>query len=131
MSIATGVFEVASWKEDTYQELDGGGKLTRASVGGSLTGDLSGNTSVEWLMCYQKSGSARYVGLQRVEGSLHGRKGTFVIESIGEFDGGQATGTWSVVPGSGTEALAGLRGSGRFQAPLGSKATFTLDYAIE
>jgi len=129
--IATGEFEVTSWKEDTYQELDSGGKLTRASVGGALTGDLAGRTSIEWLMCYQKSGSARYVGLQHVEGSLNGRRGTFMIESIGDFDGGKATGTWSVVPGSGTEALAGLRGSGRFEAPLGSKASFTLEYAID
>lgn len=131
MSIATGVFEVSSWKEDTYRELDTGGKLTRASVSASLTGDLTGHATVEWLMCYQKSGSARYVGLQRVEGSLGGRQGTFVIETVGDFDGGLATGTWTVLPGSGTGALAGLRGSGSFQAPHGSKASFTLDYGID
>jgi len=37
---ATGTFTVSSWDEDTYQELDGGGKLTRARVSFGLSGDL-------------------------------------------------------------------------------------------
>lgn len=130
MSSATGEFAVGSWNEETYQELGGEGKLTRASVTGSLTGDITGSSETEWLMCYRQDGTANYVGLQRVDGSLGGKSGSFVVESNGIFDGGEAKGTWSVVAGSGTGDLAGLTGEGTFNAPLGEKATISLDYTI-
>lgn len=127
MSIGRGGFEVTAWNEETYQELEDGAKLTRARVSQTFTGDIDGRGQVEWLMCYGKDGSARFVGLQRIEGSLHGRTGSFVIESIGGFDGDQATGSWDVIAGSGTEALTGLAGKGRFRAPLGPNGTYELD----
>ncbi|MGZ5305956.1 MAG: DUF3224 domain-containing protein [Actinomycetota bacterium] len=130
MSSATGEFTVASWNEDTYKELEGGAKLTRASVTGSLTGDIVGTSETEWLMVYRPDGTANYVGLQRVDGSLGVNNGSFVVESNGVFNGGEAKGTWSVVAGSGTGDLAELTGEGTFNAPLGEKATISLDYSI-
>jgi hypothetical protein len=131
MTNATGEFAVASWNEETYKELDGEAKLTRASVTGSLAGDIIGTSETEWLMCYRQDGTAHYVGLQRVEGSLGGKDGSFVVESNGAFDGGEAKGTWSVIAGSGTGDLARLKGEGTFVAPLGEKAAISLDYTIE
>lgn len=130
MPIATSEFAVASWHEETFKELDGEAKLTRASVTGDLTGDITGTSETEWLMAYRQDGTANYVGLQRVEGSLGGKDGSFVVESNGVFDGGEAKGTWSVVAGSGTGDLAGLKGEGTFVAPLGEKATISLEYTI-
>ena len=130
MSKAAAEFAVGSWNEETFTELGGDAKLTRASVTGTLTGDIVGHSETEWLMCYSPDGTARYVGLQRVDGALVGKNGTFVVESNGDFDGGEAKGTWSVVPGSGTGELAGLSGRGTFHAPLGEKAAITLEYSI-
>lgn len=130
MSNATAEFAVGSWNEETFAELGGDAKLTRASVTGTLTGDITGSSETEWLMCYGPDGTARYVGLQRVDGSLGGKTGSFVVESNGDFDGGEAKGKWSVIAGSGTDDLAGLTGEGTFTAPLGEKATITLDYTI-
>lgn len=130
MSNATAEFAVASWNEETFKELEGDAKLTRASVTGNLTGDIIGSSETEWLMVYGQDGTARYVGLQRVDGSLGGMNGSFVVESNGAFDGGEAKGIWSVIPGSGTGDLAGLTGEGTFVAPLGEKATITLDYSL-
>ena len=131
MSNATGEFAVGSWNEETFKELEGEAKLTRASVTGTLTGDITGSSETEWLMAYRQDGTATYVGLQRVDGSLGGRDGSFVVESNGNFDGGEAKGTWSVIAGSGTGDLAGLKGEGTFNAPLGEKATISLDYTLE
>jgi hypothetical protein len=36
-----------------------------------------------------------------------------------------------VVEGSGTGGWAGMSGQGRFQAPHGNKASFTLDYSFD
>src|SRR3954465_4639550 len=116
MAIAEGQFELASWTEDTYRELGNGGKLTRASVPQQFSGDVTGAGAVEWLMCYQADGTARFVGWQRVDGAVGGTEGSLVLESAGEFDGGQAVGEWTVVPGSGTGGLAGITGTGRFEA---------------
>jgi hypothetical protein len=130
MTSATGEFAIASWDEKTYKELDNGGKLTRAEVTMTFTGDLKGSGEAEWLMCYRSDGTARFVGLQRIEVAVDGRDGSFVAESVGDFDGSKAAGTWSVLDGSGTGGLAGIGGGGRFEAPLGSSASFQLDYSI-
>jgi len=130
MPLAKAEFAVVSWNEETFKELDGEAKLTRTSVTGSLTGDIVGGSETEWLMVYGRDGTARYVGLQRVEGSLGGNEGSFVVESNGDFDGGEAKGTWSVIAGSGTGDLVGLSGDGTFAAPLGEKASISLDYTL-
>lgn len=131
MTNARGEFTVASWDEDTYAELDGGRKLTRASVGQEFTGDIAGKGHVEWLMSYRDDGTARFVGLQQVDGSIGDRSGTFVVETIGEFDGKEAKGSWSVVAGSGTGQLTDLKGAGEFTAPMGGTPTFNLEYLLD
>jgi hypothetical protein len=130
MTKAQGSFAVTSWDEETYEEVDGG-KLTRASVTQTFTGDVDGEGAVQWLMSYRRDGTAHFVGLQRIRGTIGGRSGSFVIETIGDFDGEVASGTWSVVPGAGSAALEQLRGAGSFEAPLGSKASFQLEYELE
>jgi uncharacterized protein DUF3224 len=60
------------------------------------------------------------------------RTGSFVLlQTAGTFDGKEAKGALSVVPGSGTGDLRGLRGNGHFSAPFGSTASVTLDYDYE
>ena len=130
MTTANGEFELTGWNEDTYLEPEDGGKLTRASVTQDFRGDIAGTGSVEWLMCYRPDGTAHFVGLQRIEGKLGKGSGSFVVESIGDFDGKTAKGQLAVVPGSGTGDLDGIQGEGSFSAPMGSKATYTLDYKI-
>jgi len=53
-----------------------------------------------------------------------------VMETVGSFDGTVARGSWSVIPGSGSEALAGITGEGRFEAPHGPKASYSIDLAL-
>jgi hypothetical protein len=127
---ATGSFQVKAWDESTYRELDGGGKLTLATVQFGLRGDLEGEGSVRWLMAYRADGSAHYTGLQHVTGSIAGREGGFVVETVGDFDGQVAAGTWEIVPGTGTGALAGISGKGSGRAPSGAEATYQLDYDL-
>jgi hypothetical protein len=125
---ATGTFEIAGWDENTIADLGPSAKLTEAKVTQKFTGDISGDGSVVWVMCYVSEKSARFVGMQRVTGSLGDRSGGFVMETTGEFDGTVARGRWSIVPGSGTGALAGIAGDGGFEAPHGPKATYQIEY---
>jgi len=128
---AQGTFKVESWQEDGYAETGDGGKLTRASVTQAFSGDLEGEGAVEWLMAYRADETAHFVGLQQVRGRLAGREGEFVLETSGAFDGQAAEGAWTIVPGTATGELRGLRGSGGFRAPHGREATVALDYEFE
>src|SRR6478672_12622500 len=125
-----GSFQNTSWDEDTVEELDGGAKLTRASVTQDFRGDIEGDGAVQWLMAYRADGTAHFVGLQRVRATFAARSGTFVLETIGEFDGKTASWTATVVPESGTRELSDLSGEGTFEAPLGSTAEFELNLHV-
>jgi hypothetical protein len=128
MATATGTFEVRSMGEDTIHELEGGAKLTRANGAQQFTGDIEGEGSVEWLMCYLPTGTARFLGLQRITGSIGDRTGSLVIEAVGDHDGRQSKGTWTVLAGTGE--LSGLSGEGTFEAPGGPGGSYSLEYRL-
>src|SRR2546427_10597755 len=117
MANATGTFEITSGEEDAYHEQEGDPKLTRARGNQRFSGDIEGHGSVEWLMCYSPDGTARFVGLQRIEGSVGGRTGSFVIEAGGDHDGPRAKGTWTVIEGSATREPSGPSGEGSLEGP--------------
>lgn len=129
MSKINGKFHVASWDESPYDERDGR-RLTRASVTQHFEGDIAAEGSAQWLMAYQPSGTARFVGLQLVDGEVAGRRGTFVLETSGEFDGAVARWEAGVVSGSSTGELTDLTGRGRFEAPHGSEASYELELEL-
>lgn len=128
---AEGTFTVASWEEDTFDELGGGAKLTRARIVQEFTGDLEATGAAELLMCYAPDGTATIVGLQRFLGRLGDRKGGFVLQSIGAYDGTVAKSNLSVVPGSGTDGLAGLSGKGTSVVGSEPPGTVTLDFDLD
>jgi len=82
-------------------------------------------------MCYLPDGSATFTGLQRIEGSIDGHPGSFVIQASGIHDGKQSKASWSIVAGSGTGELAGIRGEGSFHAPGGPQVSYTLEYRLD
>ena len=133
---AKATFEIKNWDEKTwegqpYNEVSGA-KITRAEVTKSLQGDIEGESTLQYLMSYHENGGVSFVGLERVVGSVGGRSGSFVLQRIGADEDGVVKETYSVVPGSGTGELQGLRGTG--SASLGEQADrypFTLDYDFE
>jgi hypothetical protein len=132
MPRAASTFKIDGWDETSYAEIDGGGKLTQADVKQVFSGDLQGEGTVQWLMCYRPDETADFVGMQHISGQLGGRSGSFVLlQTDGSFDGGEARGSLAVVPGSGTGELQGLRGTGEFSAPRGGETSLTLDYELD
>lgn len=128
---AKATFDIKSWDEKTYNEIEGAPKLTRASVTKSYQGDIEGEGKVEYLMMYRTAGSASFTGLERVTGSIGGRSGSFVLQHTGTFEDGVAKVTLSVIPGSGTEDLRGLSGEGKFSVGHKPPYSMTLDYGFE
>jgi hypothetical protein len=127
-----GTFEVKGWEEKPFSEIEGGPKLTHASVTKAFHGDVEGEGTLDYLMVYHADGTAGFVGFERVTGSVGGKSGSFVLQHSGSDDGTAATDNYTVVPGSGTGELRGLRGEGRFYATRKeAQVPFTLEYELE
>jgi hypothetical protein len=123
-------FAIKNWDEKPYSEGQDLPRLTRASVRKTFTGDIEGEGHVEYLMMYRSDGSATFVGLERVVGRIGGKTGTFVLQRSGTFEGGQAKESYSVIPGSATGDLQGLRGDGSSAVGHGMEHPFTLSYEL-
>lgn len=126
---ATGEFRISGGHEETYTDRNPG-RLTRAGGSQEFSGGIDGVGRIEWLMCYRGDRTAEFVGLQEIEGAVDGRRGSFVLTSVGSHDGVHSTGTWTVVSGTGKGDLAGIVGNGRWKAGPGPRATFELTYEV-
>ena len=129
MPSAKGTFEITGMHEDPWHQGDGEPRLTRARGTQRFSGDIEGDGVVEWVACYGDAG-ARLVGLQRVHGTIDGHSGAFVIEATSDHDGKQSSGTWRILDGTGSAGLAGISGSGSFEAGGGRTVTYRLDYQL-
>jgi hypothetical protein len=127
---ANSQFAIKGWDEKPYSEGAGLPKLTRASVTKTFTGDIEGEGQVEYLMMYRSDGWAAYVGLERITGRIGDRAGSFVLQRIGVFENGQAKESYSVIPGSATGDLEGLRGEGTSALGHGTDYPFVLTYEL-
>jgi hypothetical protein len=123
---ATGIFDVKSWNEELYSEIEGQPKLSRAEVIYVYHGDIEGEGKVEYLMCYSGDNVAYFVGYEQVTGRLGDRSGSFVLQHIGTYESGAVKDTLIIVPGSGTGDLNGLVGKGTGGG--NEKVMFTLNY---
>lgn len=74
-------------------------------------------------------GSAGYVAMERVEGRLAGRSGSFVLMHLGEMNRGEAKLTVQVVPDSGTGELTGLAGTMTLE-PRDGQHFYALTYQL-
>src|SRR5258708_7092616 len=125
---ATGSFEVKSWNEKPYSEVDGQPKLTRADVVYRYHGDLEAEGTIEYLICYSSNNIAYFIGYEQVTGRLGDRSGSFVLQHIGTYEAGAVKDALTVVPGSATGDLSGLLGQGSCGGD--GEAVFVLDYEI-
>jgi hypothetical protein len=86
--------------------------LGRMTLDKRFEGDLAGVGKGEMLTALTPvKGSAGYVAIERVSGTLHGRTGSFVLQHTGTMDQGAQSLSITVVPGSGTGALVGITGT--------------------
>ncbi|HEY0590704.1 MAG TPA: DUF3224 domain-containing protein [Thermoanaerobaculia bacterium] len=130
-SVANSRFTIKSWDETPIGEVQDLPKLTRAAVAKTFTGEIAGEGNVEYLMMYRSDGSATFVGLERVVGQVGGKKGSFVLQRVGVFEDGVAKESYSVVPGSGTGELRGLRGEGTSAVGHGAEHPLALTYELD
>jgi hypothetical protein len=126
---ATGTFDVSLTSAEE-PDVTSGLTLGRMAIDKRFHGDLAGVGKGEMLTAITSvEGSAGYVALERVTGTLHGRAGSFVFQHSGRVERGAQTLTITVVPDSGTEQLSGLAGTFALSVVDG-RHTYVFDYAL-
>jgi Protein of unknown function (DUF3224) len=129
---ASGHIEVKTYQSTPYAPAaPAATSLNQLDVTETFTGDISGEGVARMLQALRADGSASFVAIERVTGTIAGKRGSFLLQDQGTLVGTKVTGTWFVIAGSGTDELADLRGEGAFEATLGQHASYTLDYWFE
>ena len=124
MARASGTFDVTLNPQPTESALG------RMSIDKQFHGDLDGVSKGEMLAASSAvKGSAGYVAMEKVTGTLQGKKGEFVLQHSGTMNRGDPSLRVSVVPDSGTDELVGLSGTMSIEI-TGGKHLYTFDYAI-
>jgi len=75
------------------------------------------------------TGSGGYVAMEKVTGTLDGRKGSFVLQHTGMMNHGATELSITVVPDSGTDQLAGISGKMSIQI-AGGKHSYDFEYTL-
>lgn len=127
--VAKGSFTVEMKPQSDADTVDGV-SLGRMSLDKKFEGDLVATGKGEMLTALTPvKGSAGYVAIERVTGTLHGRTGSFVFQHTGTMNQGAQQLSITVVPGSGTGALAGLAGTFRLNVVDG-KHLYEFEYSL-
>ena len=120
MARACGAFDVKLSPQPAADPAEGAA-LGRLSIDKQFQGDLEALSRGEMLTAGTDiQGSAGYVAIERASGTLHGRKGTFILQHSGTMTRGAPQLTITVVPDSGTGELVGLVGSVKISTTDGS-----------
>jgi hypothetical protein len=129
--LARGPFEVklAPQKADNAQaEGSGHGRM---SIDKRFEGDLEATSQGEMLSFMSSTkGSAGYVAIERVTGSLGGRQGSFMLQHSGTMNRGAPELSITVVPDSGTGELTGLSGSMKIVITPDGKHSYEMTYSL-
>ncbi|MDQ6886001.1 MAG: DUF3224 domain-containing protein [Gemmatimonadota bacterium] len=126
---ARGAFDVKLNPQPLVGNADGS-MLGRMSIDKQFHGDLDATSKGEMLSAGTTvKGSAGYVAIERVSGSLGGRTGTFVLQHSGTMTRGAPQLLITVVPDSGTGELVGLTGTMMIDIANG-KHSYAFDYTL-
>ena len=126
---ATGIFDVKLAPLAAYDTTPGS-TLARMSIDKQFHGDLDGTSKGEMLIAGTGTkGSAGYVAVERVTGTLRGRKGSFILQHNATMNRGAPELHILVVPDSGTDELTGLSGTMNMIIADG-KHSYEFDYSL-
>jgi hypothetical protein len=126
---ASGTFEV-KLNPQTPEANVGDPTVGRLAIDKQFYGDINATSRGQMLAVgTDVEGSAGYVALERVNGTLHGHSGTFALQHNGTMARGVPQLTITVVPDSGTDQLVGLAGNMTIEIVDG-KHLYNFEYTL-
>ena len=128
---AKGEFDVKLKPLDAFTKGRNGINLGRMSIDKTFRGDLVGKSAGEMLSAMTNvKGSAGYVAIEQVNGTLQGKSGAFVLQHYGIMNRGKDRLVLEVVPDSGSGLLENLAGKMLIIIEDG-KHYYEFDYTLE
>ncbi|QNN45969.1 DUF3224 domain-containing protein [Thermomonas brevis] len=126
---AKGEFEVTRMPQEEL-DIGGGASIGHSRFDKRFRGPLDAVSVVHMLAVMSPvAGSGAYVAMERVEGALDGKRGSFYAQHSGVMDRGKPSLDLTVVPDSGTDELTGLHGRIAIDIVDG-KHFYTFDYGF-
>lgn len=128
MNKASGTFEVKL----TPQDEGANAPVGRMTIDKQFQGDLVGTSKGQMIMASSTSvqSSAGYVAIEKVSGTLGGRRGSFYLQHSGTMTRGVGELTITVIPDTGTDELTGLRGKMNIIIANG-KHSYEFEYSLD
>jgi hypothetical protein len=129
----TNTFTMKTWDEAIVSGPEDGPRFAHAHATFDYNGLIEGSSACDFLLYYAGEGDdgsgQKAPGVERIEGSVEGRKGSFVLQHEVGYGEHGVRGRFTVVPGSGTGELAGLSGSGTIEG-ASETMNYTFEYAL-
>ncbi len=123
-------FNVEMRPLDAYAAGLDGVSLRRMALNKTFSGDLDATSQGEMLTAMTSvEGSAGYVAIEQVTGTLNGRRGSFALQHFGRMNRGASQLILEIVPDSATAELEGLAGTMALTVVDGQHR-YTLDYTL-
>lgn len=124
----SGMFDVGVTPQEPSFEGQNGIRVGRMAIQKRFHGALEATSRGEMLSAMTViDGSAGYVAIEQVQGTIAGKTGSFVLQHYGVMDRGQDRLVLEVIPDSGTGELRGLTGTMRIEIEDG-KHFYHFDY---
>ena len=125
---ASGAFDVKL----TPKDMGAGAPVGGMTIDKEFHGDLAGTSQGQMLMASSASvkDSAGYVAIEKVTGTLNGRRGSFYLQHSGTMTRGAGELTITVIPDTGTDQLVGLTGRMNIIIAPGGKHSYEFDYTL-
>jgi hypothetical protein len=128
-TLASGTFEVKLSPQAADDESEQSA-VGRMLIDKQFHGDLEATSKGQMLAAGTAvEGSAGYVAIEHVSGTLHGRSGTFILQHSGTMTRGVPQLTVAVVPDSGSGQLTGLAGKMEIKIVEG-KHSYDFQYTL-
>ncbi|ONI73530.1 hypothetical protein ALI144C_45385 [Actinosynnema sp. ALI-1.44] len=116
-------FECTAWDESVYAGAEGGARIGDARMTFRYSGILDGESKSAGLLAYTTGNTGTSTGAEVFTGTIDGKAGTVILRTTTTFDEEKVSGTFEVVPGTGTGDLADAKGHGGYELAMGSMST--------
>jgi hypothetical protein len=128
MSHASGTFDVKIMPQT--DDKGGDPALSRMTIDKQFHGDLEGTSKGQMLAAGDAKTSGVYVAIEKFNGTLKGRSGTFILHHTGLMARGVPQLSIAVAPDSGTGQLTGLAGTLTINIAADGKHSYELEYTL-
>ncbi|HYA01324.1 MAG TPA: DUF3224 domain-containing protein [Candidatus Binatia bacterium] len=129
MATARGSFDITRFDSQEPHDDRDGLRLARAHISKTFHGDLTGTSETDIITVYTDIPAA-YAGIERFDGEVERRRGSFVLLHGAGSSQGQPWMSWKIVETTGTGELAGIRGEGQIVIDSAGGHSYTIDYEL-